>query len=298
MREFIVPAEYDGKKLNNLILKEFPSLTINNLYKALRKKDIKVNDKRVNSNISVYMGDNIKVFISDEFLFSPDKKEEEHIKSLKLEIIYEDENIVIINKPIGYEVVGKNSITEILGRQLNTKVFPCHRLDRNTSGLNIFAKNKEILSFIEEKFINQEIEKHYIAKVVGLFYSKNKILEAYLFKDSKNSIVYISDKEKPGYVPIKTEYNVIDENKKDNYSILDITLHTGRTHQIRAHLANINHPIIGDGKYGINDINKKFKQKTQLLCSNKLIFKFQDMKNYEKYNYLNNKEFKISKLPF
>ena len=295
MREFIVPAEYDGKKLNNIILKEFSGLTINNLYKALRKKDIRINDKRVNSNETVFMGDVIKVFISDEFLFGENNKKEKKIETI--EIVYNDDNIVIINKPIGYEVVGKDSITDILSNQLNKKVFPCHRLDRNTSGLTIFAKDKETLEFFEKKFINQEIEKHYIAKVVGLFYSKTKVLEAYLLKDSKNSIVYISDTPKNGYVPIKTEYSVIEENKKDNYSILDITLHTGRTHQIRAHLAHINHPIIGDGKYGINDINKKFKQKTQLLCSNRLIFIFKDDSN-GKYDYLNGKEIKISKLPF
>lgn len=298
MREFIVPAEYDGKKLNNILLKEFNGLTINNLYKALRKKDIRINDKRINSNETVFMGDVIKVFISDEFLFGDGNNKEKDFKNISLEIVYEDDYIVIINKPIGFEVVGSNSITEILSKQINKKVFPCHRLDRNTMGLTIFAKDKETLEFFEKKFINQEIEKHYIAKVVGLFYSKSKVLEAYLLKDSKNSIVYISDTPKNGYVPIRTEYTVIEENKKDNYSILDIILHTGRTHQIRAHLAHINHPIIGDGKYGINDINKKFKQKTQLLCSNKLIFNFKDMDNYKKYDYLNGKEIEISKLPF
>ena len=109
-------------------------------------------------------------------------------------------------------------------------------------------------------------------------------------------MVYIKDKKELGYQEIITEYKVLKENKKENYSILEIILHTGKTHQIRAHLAHINHPIIGDGKYGKNEINKKFNEKYQLLCSNKLIFKFKE--NSGILDYLKNKEITIKKLPF
>lgn len=126
--------------------------------------------------------------------------------------------------------------------------MPCHRLDRNTSGLVLFAKSTESLNLLLSKFKNHEITKFYKCKVYGIPNKQHAILNAYLFKDTKKSIVYISDMPKKGYRPIITEYTVLDKNKEQNYSILDIILHTGRTHQIRAHLAHIGHPIIGDRK--------------------------------------------------
>ena len=138
-----------------------------------------------------------------------------------------------------------------------------------------------------EKFKYREIEKHYLTKVYGIVDKNHEILEAYLFKDSKKSLVYISDSPKKNYSKIITEYTVIEKNKKENYTILDIILHTGKTHQIRAHLSHIGYPIIGDGKYGINEINKKFNSKTQELYSYKLEFNFKT--DSDILNYLNKK---------
>ena len=144
------------------------------------------------------------------------------------------------------------------------------------------------------KFKHHEIEKHYLATVYGILPKKQDRLEAYLFKDNKKSLVYISDTPKKGYQKIITSYKVIKENKKDNTSVLDINLETGRTHQIRAHLAHIGFPIIGDGKYGKNEINKKFKQKTQLLESYSLKFNFKTESGI--LEYLNNKDIKLKKV--
>lgn len=280
MKTIIVSKENDGKKLNTVLLKEFPTLSVNSIYKALRKKDIRINDVKVNENIPVYFGDSIKIYIADDILFG------------SIAPVYEDENIIVINKPAGIEVVGENSLTTNLSSSYGFPVFPCHRLDRNTTGLVIFAKNNQAQSILFDKFKQHEIEKHYICKVYGVPKEKHKILEAFLFKDNKKSIVYISDVPKKGYLNIKTEYTVLSSDFSNNTSTLEVVLHTGRTHQIRAHLAHIGYPIIGDGKYGINEINKKFNCKVQTLCSYKIIFKFKTDSGI--LNYLNGKEIQIN----
>ncbi len=279
MKEIIVTPKYNGKKLNTFLLDTFSGLSMNLLYKTLRKKDIRVNDIKVSENVVIHTGDNIKVFLSDEQLLGT---------ITSLEIIYEDENIIAVNKPAGIEVVGNDSsLTNIVNNFLkqrlsselnsnfkNIEAKPCHRLDRNTTGIVLFAKNDASLNILLDKFKNREIEKHYYANVYGIPKVKHEDLTAYLFKDAKKSLVYISDVPKKGYEKIKTSYDVISVDKKANTSILDVTLHTGKTHQIRAHLAHIGFPIIGDGKYGNNEINKKFKAKVQKLTSYSIEFKF------------------------
>ena len=281
MKILKVSKKYDGKKVNNFILDSFPNLSKNTLFKALRKKDIRVNDKRISDNITIYENDEIKVFISDELLEG----------SIEYKIVYEDDNILVIDKPSNIEVIGDNSLTTILEKKYNF-IKPCHRIDRNTLGLKKKKKNQESLDILLDKFKNREIEKHYKATVYGIPKTKRARLEAYLFKDNKKSLVYISDTPKTGYQKIITSYKVISENKKDNTSILDVEIETGKTHQIRAHLAHIGHPIIGDGKYGINEINKQFNQKTQLLTSNSIKFTFTTPSGI--LEYLNNKEIKLN----
>ena len=145
MKELIVDDKYDGKKLNSLLLDTFDGLSLNVLYKALRKKDIRVNDVRMNKNVIVHTGDHIKIYISDEQL--------EKNSHFEIDIIYEDEHICVVNKPARIEVTGENSLTTLLEKSY-TFIKPCHRLDRNTTGLVLFAKDKETLDILLDKFKN------------------------------------------------------------------------------------------------------------------------------------------------
>lgn len=282
MKILIVDEKYNNKKLDKFIFDKFPGLSSGLFYKTLRKKDFRVNDGRISENITLHTGDEIKVFINDELLES----------NISIPTIYEDDNILVVDKPTNIEVVGENSVTSILERKYSY-IKPCHRLDRNTTGLVLFAKNEESLNILLDKFKNHQIEKHYRATVYGIPKVKISKLEAFLFKDSKKSLVYISDEPKKGYQKIITSYEVIKEDKKENISVLDVKLETGRTHQIRAHLAYIGLPIIGDGKYGKNEINKKFNKKTQLLESYSLKFNFSSSSGI--LSYLNEKCIQLKK---
>lgn len=240
MKKLIVPPKYNNKKLSVYLKDNLPSLSTNLFYKTLRKKDIKINGKRINEDTFVFENDEVLIYISDEYL----------VNNIDINIIYEDENILLINKPINIEITGNNSLTEVVQKKYFESDFlpmPCHRLDRNTSGLVLFAKNEASLNILLKKFKNHEIEKHYLALVYGIPKKRNDRIESYLFKDSSKSIVYILDTPKKGYSKIITSYNII-EIYPNNTSLLDVEIETGKTHQIRAHLAHIGYPIIGDRK--------------------------------------------------
>lgn len=281
MRDLKVIKKYDGYNLINFLQTNFDGLSSATIYKALRKKDILINGVRVKENVKVFEHDNITIYITDEYLF----------KKIDIKKIYEDDNILVVYKPEGIEVVSNNSnsLTDILSKDYQY-IAPCHRLDRNTKGLVLFAKNEESLNILLQKFKNHEIEKYYKCLVYGIPKENAKTLEAYLFKDNKKSLVYISDTPKKGYVKIITSYKVL-EKFDNNTCLLEVNLHTGKTHQIRAHLAHIGLTIIGDGKYGNYEINKKFKKTTQELTAYKLCFKFKNDSGM--LDYLNGKEIEI-----
>ena len=283
MISFTIDKKHDNKKILSVILELYPNFSYSLLRKALRKKDIRINNTRINSDIYVNSGDIITVYLNYD-------------ESIDFNINYEDENILIANKPQGIEVIDYKkpdspSLLTSVKKYLNDAyVYPLHRLDRNTGGLVIFAKAPEILAILEDKLKNNEIEKYYLCTVLGKPPKKEDTLTDYLFKDSKKSQVYVSSTPQKGYQKIITKYKVL--HTQNNFSKLEIKLITGKTHQIRAHLAHIGCPILGDGKYGINEINKKYHKKYQELFAYKVVFNFSDTV----LGYLNQKEFAIPDL--
>ena len=266
-----VDEKGNNKKIVSYLQSKYGKLPQNAIFKALRNKDIKVNGIRIKDNVTLELGDEIEVYIKDDIILGRVSR----FEIVQRDIVYEDENMLVYNKPTGIEVQGKNGeigLEEALKSQLClTFLRACHRLDRNTEGLVIFAKNVDAENALLEMIKNKCVKKYYKALVYGIPKNKAMTMKAYLLKDSKNSQVIISDVKLKGYQEIITRYRVL-EAYQDNTSLLEIELITGRTHQIRAHLAYIGYPIIGDGKYGVNKINKQFKQKYQQLFSYKLVF--------------------------
>ena len=262
-----------NSKLYDAIKENGTSISYNEFYKLIRKKEIKVNGKSVDGDIELNAKDKVRIYYqvtNNEF---------------KPDIIFDDKKILIINKPIGLETTGEDSLeTKLLSYYYPKKVFACHRLDRNTSGLVIFAKTKNVALEFEDAFKKGFVHKFYLCNAYGIFEKKSEKLKAFLFKDSKKSLVFIKDEPAKGYVKIETHYKVL--KQYSDYAALEVKLITGRTHQIRAHLAHIGHPLIGDGKYGKNNINKDFKEYKQNLISYKLCFDFPASSSL---NYLNEK---------
>ena len=260
-------------RLTTYITKLFPKVSINAVRKALKQKDIKVNGKRVSEDVMLKQGDDLLIYISDELLYGLPSR---------IDIIYEDENILVAYKPAGIlaenkDKKGEMSLEDILQIQTsNNELALCHRLDRNTKGLIILAKNKKALEEMFKGFKNSYVHKTYNAYVYGILDKKENTLNNFLVKDAKNSLVHIYDKFTKGSKKITTSYKVLKEYK--DYSLLEVKIKTGKTHQIRAHFAYIGHPILGDEKYGRTEINNKFKNrfKTQALEAVSYSFSFPD----------------------
>lgn len=266
MKEFIVKEKYNKNKIENVIKKEFPNLSSNSLNKLFRLKDIKINEQRVQRDFIVFTGDNIKIFASDDILYGI---------SFKIDYIYEDNNILVAYKPKGIASCNtENSFENMVKKDKGNNITICHRLDTNTEGLLIFSKNTNALDEVLSGFKNSNIHKEYLTLVYGKFKKTKDILKAFILKDSKTSYSKVLDKEIKGSQNIITEYEVVKYFPKSNVSLLNIKLHTGRTHQIRAHMKHIGHNVIGDSKYGINEINRKLKVKSQILVAYKYTFTF------------------------
>ncbi len=309
MRTFIINENDSGQRLDKFIAKSVKNLPKSLMYKYIRLKRIKINGKRCEISTRLNVGDEIQLYINDEFFDFP-KDDSFMSVTPNIDVIYEDENIILVDKPSGLVVHedDDNSIDTLINRikrylydkkefnpqnELSFSPALCNRLDRNTSGIVMCAKNAESLRILNQKIKDRELHKHYLCICVGTFEKKEDTLKNYLFKDEKSKTVSIENTKKPKNKQILTKYKVLKE--KNNLSLVEIDLLTGRTHQIRAHMAYIGHPLLGDGKYGINQINKKYGVKTQTLCSYRLTFNFNTDSGI--LEYLNKKSF-ITKTPW
>ena len=243
-------------KLVKCVLENVKGVSFSAVMKLLRNKDVKVNGTRVNKDLKINAGDKVEIY------YSP--KIEEPIS-----VIYSDENVLIVDKKSGYT---SEEIFEFLSKK--EQVYFIHRLDRNTSGVMVFAKNETAEKELISGFKNRSFIKIYAASVFKKMEKKEDVLTAYLIKDAEKSTVKIYDKKVNGATEIKTGYKVISYDNKSNISRLQVRLYTGKTHQIRAHLAFIGHPIVGDGKYGDNKMNKAVKVKSQILNAYSITFNF------------------------
>ena len=309
MKEFQIKKNDAGQRLDKFLTKAVKGLPISLMYKYIRTKKIKVNRARTEQKYVLQEGDVVQLFIKDEFFDSPEK-DNSALASItpKLTIVYEDENIILCNKRPGVLVheddEGKdNTLIMHIKAYLYQKgeydpdseqsFAPalCNRIDRNTGGIVIGAKNAEALRVMNEKIKNDEISKFYYCVVHGKMPKKADTLTGFLLKDSDKNQVKIFDKQVKGSKNIITKYKVVSE--KNGASLLEIELVTGRTHQIRAHMSYIGHPLLGDGKYGINKDDRAKGYKYQALYAYRLRFDFDD--NSGALGYLKGKEVKLSR---
>ncbi len=279
-----------GQRLDKFLSKAVKGLPMSLMYKYIRTKKIKVNRARTTQNYVLCEGDEIQLFIREEFFESPEKDDGALMRiQPKLDIVYEDENIMLLNKRPGVLVhedtaAAENTLIMHIKAYLaqNGEYRPdeeqsfapalCNRIDRNTGGIVIAAKNAEALRMMNEKIRNDELRKFYLCAVHGKLKQERATLHGYLRKNSADNMVDISDKKKPGYKEIITKYRVLKE--KNGVSLLEVELVTGRTHQIRAHMAHIGHPLLGDGKYGVNRSERERGYKYQALYAYRLKFDF------------------------
>ena len=299
MKEIIITKENQDQRLDKYLKRILSECSMSFIYKQLRKKNIVLNDKKATGSEKLLNGDSVKIYFSDESFekLSGATKSDPYFSYLngldgKLEIIFEDENLIIINKPasvltqkakdtdvsinelaLAY-LIKKGELSEQAFKQFHPSVI--NRLDRNTSGIVLFAKTLYGSQVYSKMLKERDVKKIYRAIVVGKI-TDRQLIEGYLVKDENTNKVEIFNHPVDATKPIKTEYWPI-KALDNNLTLIEIHLITGRTHQIRAHLSAINHPILGDNKYGNISINKKMNIHHQLLHAYSI--EFSDSKKY------------------
>ena len=311
MKELSIGKNDEGQRLDRFVAKTVPLLPSSLLQKYIRLKRIKINGKRAERDTRLNAGDTVQLYINDEFFDTP-KQENAYltVNVPKLNIVYEDEYILLVDMKPGQAVhphdgseYGKTLIDHIQAylyakhewRPREENAFApalCNRIDRNTGGIVIAAKNAESLRILNQKIKDREIDKRYLCIVHGTPKPASGTLEGYLFKDAVKNRVYVTKTPQKGAKTCATRYKVL--QSKNGLSLVECELITGRTHQIRAQMAAAGHPLLGDGKYG--KLDKQYDRKIQALYSYKLTFRFTTEAGI--LAYLDGKTYQVSSVDF
>ena len=313
MKELTIKANDAGQRLDRFLGKAVPLLPDSLLQKYIRTRRVKVNGRPAKRDYRVVAGDTVALYIRDEFFEAP-REENSYLKIAvpRLDIVYEDENLLLADKRPGVlcHSAGKWDYNTLLAN-IQAYAFQkgewdprgehsfapalCNRIDRNTGGIVIAAKNAEALRIVNEKIRDREIEKRYLCVVHGRPKPPEGRLEDYIFKDAKKNQVYVRNKPEPGARTAVTDYRLL--QSRNGLSLVECTLHTGRTHQIRAQMAHAGWPLLGDGKYGSERENRRRGETDgQALYSYALRFVFPTDAGL--LNYLRGREFRVEKIDF
>lgn len=290
MKSLTIQKNDADQRLDKFLSKNLPNLPQSLLYKYIRKKRIKVNGKRAEISTRLHEGDVLELYINDEFFEKPEPTYDFLHAGTKLNILYEDEHLLVLDKPVGLlsHPDDREYVDTLIGRvrrylyekgeydpEAEQSFAPAlvNRIDRNTGGIVLAAKTAEALRVLNQKMKDREIHKFYLCAVHGTPKPEAGLLKGYLWKDEQKNKVFVYREPRPGAKTIETKYRVL--RSEQNMSLVEVELLTGRTHQIRAHFASIGCPLVGDGKYGNNRKNRKQGgRRKQFLYSYKTVFDF------------------------
>ena len=312
MRELTVGKNDAGQRLDRFVSKAVPLLPESLLQKYIRLKRIKLNGKGSKRDVRLNEGDRLSLYINDEFFEAP-REENSYLKvgSPRLDIVYEDGNILLCDKKPGMlcHSAGKWDYNTLIAHiqaymyqkgewdpKSENAFAPalCNRIDRNTGGIVIAAKNAGALRVMNEKIASRELDKRYLCVVVGRPRPPEGKLEGFIFKDAEKGRVYVRSRPSPGARTAVTYYKTLASGK--GLSLVECRLETGRTHQIRAQMAAAGTPLLGDGKYGDGRSNRAYGETGQLLYSYRLDFDFSSPAG--ELEYLNGASFKVARVDF